>query len=93
MPSEAFLSNLVLLVLHVARGSAAEAEAMNMSRGVTTFSRIVMSCGNVIRAYVAKNGDAGIKFLETFAKNKTGLIELVGADEADVGRGNGRLGK
>lgn len=71
MPDESFISNIPILIHHVAEGSAQTARAMgNSSRGVGVTSRIVMSAGDVMRKYLAKNGDAACKELRVFCKNK-----------------------
>ncbi|KAH8649226.1 hypothetical protein BX600DRAFT_484115 [Xylariales sp. PMI_506] len=74
MPDESMISNLVILVHHVARGSGLAGGQMNLAgRGQSVVSRIVMSCAEVMRDYLKKNGDAACKELRVFCKNKPQL--------------------
>lgn len=77
MPDESMIANLVILVHHVARGSAQAGSAMGLagSGGSEVVSRIIGSCGDVMRAYLEKNGDAGSKEVRAFCKNKKPLVE------------------
>ncbi|KAL8832818.1 MAG: hypothetical protein Q9191_000002 [Dirinaria sp. TL-2023a] len=72
LPDESFISNLVLLIHHVARGSAAASSQLGLAKGAGTqaVSRIVMSCGEVMRGYLQKNGDVAVKETRVFCKNK-----------------------
>ncbi|PYI32590.1 hypothetical protein BP00DRAFT_147217 [Aspergillus indologenus CBS 114.80] len=72
MPDESFISNIVILIHHVARGSAQSARAMGFGSGdgQELVSRIVMSAGDVMRDYLKKNGDVACKELRVFCKNK-----------------------
>ncbi|KAL1852533.1 hypothetical protein Daus18300_012131 [Diaporthe australafricana] len=84
MPDESMISNLVILIHHVARGSAAASREMGLAshRDHTVVSRIIMSCGEVMREYLRTKGDVACKELRTFCKNKTPLyIESGGRDE------------
>ncbi|POS76958.1 hypothetical protein DHEL01_v204658 [Diaporthe helianthi] len=87
MPDESMISNLVILVHHVARGSAASSQAMGLVKpgsGSTAVSRIVMSCGDVMREYLRTKGDVACKELRIFCKNKTPLyVEAAGGAEED----------
>lgn len=75
MPDESLIANLVILVHHVARGSAQTGAQMGLARGSgeMVVSRIVMSCGDVMRDYLRKNGDAGCRELRIFCRNKAQL--------------------
>lgn len=84
MPDESMISNLVILIHHVARGSAAASRELGLrSRGDhTVVSRIIMSCGDVMREYLKTKGDVACKELRTFCKNKTPLyVGVEGRDE------------
>ncbi|RDW70580.1 uncharacterized protein DSM5745_08091 [Aspergillus mulundensis] len=73
LPDESFISNIVLLIHHVARGSAENARAMGFTRSATgqeVCSRIVMSAADVMRGYLEKNGAVACKELRVFCKNK-----------------------
>lgn len=88
MPSDAFLPNLTILIHHVARGSAESGKAMGLgsTSGRDTFqvSRMVTSCGEVMESYLKNNGDATIKYLKLFAKNKKQLLAIVEEHQAAV---------
>lgn len=75
MPDDSWISNLVILIHHVARGSAAASREMGLvsDRDDTVVSRIIMSCGDVMREYLRTKGDVACKELRTFCKNKTPL--------------------
>ena len=77
MPDESLISNLVLLVHHVARGSAVASAQMGIGRGGGSHavSRIVMSCGEVMQTYLKKNGDMALKETRAFCKNKVLYVE------------------
>ena len=77
MPDESLISNLVLLIHHVARGSAAASSQLGLAKGAGTqaVSRIVMSCGEVMRSYLQKNGDVALKETRVFCKNKHLQVE------------------
>ncbi|KAH6675354.1 AAA domain-containing protein [Plectosphaerella plurivora] len=87
MPSEAFIANLVLLILHVAPGPAKSSKALGVKtapeKGLHQVSRIVVSCGEVMDPYLKKNGDAAIKFLRLFAKTKKQVLALVGEQQTN----------
>ncbi|OKL55762.1 hypothetical protein UA08_09044 [Talaromyces atroroseus] len=71
IPDDSFISNIVILIHHVAQGSARNARAMGLaSGGAEVMSRIVMSAGDVMREYLKKNGDVACKELRVFCKNK-----------------------
>ncbi|RAL09961.1 uncharacterized protein BO97DRAFT_457282 [Aspergillus homomorphus CBS 101889] len=71
LPDESFISNIVLLILHVADGSAQSARALGLgSGGSEIVSRIVTSAGDVMREYLKKNGDMACKELRVFCTNK-----------------------
>lgn len=83
MPDESFISNIVILVHHVARGSAQNAKGMGMmpkDDGSQIISRIVVSCGDIMQAYLQKNGDVACKELKIFCKNKTPIQEIAKDD-------------
>ncbi|KAL2280605.1 hypothetical protein FJTKL_12428 [Diaporthe vaccinii] len=85
MPDESMISNLVILIHDVACGSAAASQELGLaskSQSSTIVSRIIMSCGDVMREYLRTKGDLACKELRTFCKNKTPLYsEAVGKDE------------
>lgn len=77
MPDDTYISNLVILVHYVARGSAQSAAQMGLGKrsGNQIVSRIVRSCGDVMAAYLAKNGGVVSKEMRIFCKNKSQLSE------------------
>ena len=82
MLDESFISNIVILIHHVAEGSAKEARAMGIApRGAELGSRIVTSAGDVIREYLKKNGDVACKELRVFCKNKKPIQDDVAYDK------------
>jgi hypothetical protein len=82
MPDESFISNIVILIHHVAQGSAQGARAMGLaSGGVEVMSRIVTSAGDVMREYLKKNGDVACKELRVFCKNKKPIQDDVAYDK------------
>jgi hypothetical protein len=82
MPDESFISNIVILIHHVAQGSAQGARAMGLaSGGVEVTSRIVTSAGDVMREYLKKNGDVACKELRVFCKNKKPIQDHVAYDK------------
>ncbi|KAL4861952.1 hypothetical protein BDV12DRAFT_56795 [Aspergillus spectabilis] len=82
MPDETFISNIVILIHHVAQGSAQNARALGLaSDGVEIVSRIVTSAGDVMREYLAKNGDLACKELRVFCKNKKPIQDDVAYDK------------
>jgi hypothetical protein len=82
LPDESFISNIVLLIHHVARGSAQNARAMGLaSTEVQLTSRIVTSAGDVMRAYLKKNGDVACKELRVFCKYKKPIQDDVAHDQ------------
>ncbi|RAH73274.1 uncharacterized protein BO66DRAFT_435703 [Aspergillus aculeatinus CBS 121060] len=85
MPNESFISNIVLLIHHVARGSAQSARAMGLGSGdgQELVSRIVMSAGDVMRDYLKKNGDVACKELRVFCKNKKPIQDDSAYDAGD----------
>ncbi|KAK2811591.1 hypothetical protein FQN50_001933 [Emmonsiellopsis sp. PD_5] len=85
MPNESFISNIVMLILHVAQGSAQSARAMGLGsrKDDVITSRIVMSAGDVMREYLKKNGDVACKELRVFCKNKTPIQEDVAYEKDD----------
>ncbi|EER29844.1 hypothetical protein CPC735_011620 [Coccidioides posadasii C735 delta SOWgp] len=85
MPDESYISNIVLLIHHVAQGSAQNACAMGLaSGGVEVASRIVMSAGDVMREYLKKNGDVACKELRVFCKNKNPIQDDVAYDKGKL---------
>ncbi|KAE8316614.1 hypothetical protein BDV41DRAFT_573899 [Aspergillus transmontanensis] len=85
MRGESFISNIVLLIHHVARGSAENSRALGISptisNGTQVFSRIVMSCGDVMKEYLQRNGDVACKELRVFAKNKKAIQDEIKDDQ------------
>lgn len=76
MPDDSMIQNLVILIHHVAQGSAREAQQMGLVKADQQMtSRIVVSCAEVMKAYLEKNGEVAIKELRTFCKNKGPLLE------------------
>jgi hypothetical protein len=71
MPDGSMISNKVLLVHHVARGSAQSGVHLGLGRGPgqSVVSRIVMSCADIMKEYLKKTGDAAGKELVVFCKN------------------------
>ncbi|KAJ6103808.1 hypothetical protein N7486_004030 [Penicillium sp. IBT 16267x] len=81
MPDESFISNIVILIHHVARGSAQNARETGLaSGGAEVVSRIVMSAGDVMREYLKKNGDVACKELRVFCKNQKPIQDDVAYD-------------
>ncbi|KAI9148179.1 hypothetical protein HJFPF1_12005 [Paramyrothecium foliicola] len=71
MPKDIWISNLVILLHHVARGSVQSGQALGLQRGgVQVVSRIIVSSGEVMKTYLARNGDSACRDLRTFCKNK-----------------------
>ncbi|KAJ5176870.1 uncharacterized protein N7482_002747 [Penicillium canariense] len=85
MPDESFISNIVILIHHVARGSAESSRELGMSsivsNGSQIVSRIVMSCGDVMKEYLQRNGDVACKELRVFCKNKNAIQDEVDYDK------------
>ncbi|KAJ5201837.1 uncharacterized protein N7498_006500 [Penicillium cinerascens] len=82
MLDESFISNIVILIHHVAQGSAQNARAMGLgSGGAEVGSRIVTSAGDVMREYLKKNGDVACKELRVFCKNKKPIQDDVAYDK------------
>ena len=74
MPDDSMISTLVILIHHVARGSNMAGKQMGLQdKNSHVVSRIVMSCGDVMREYLKKNGDVGYKELQMFCRNKIQL--------------------
>ena len=84
MPDESFISNIVLLIHHVARGSAENSRALGISpttnNDTQVVSRIVMSCGDVMKEYLQKNGDVACKELRVFSKSKKAILDEANDD-------------
>ncbi|KAL4746297.1 hypothetical protein BDW72DRAFT_38445 [Aspergillus terricola var. indicus] len=84
MPDETFISNIVILIHHVAQGSAQNARAMGLaSSGLEVGSRILISAGNVMREYLEKNGGLACKELRVFCKNKKPIQDDVAYDKSE----------
>ncbi|CAG7948750.1 unnamed protein product [Penicillium salamii] len=83
MPDESFISNIVILIHHVARGSARDARKMGLKLDKDTelVSRIVMSAGELMGEYLVKNGDVACKELRVFCKNKKPIQDDVAHDD------------
>ncbi|TKX20292.1 hypothetical protein C1H76_7545 [Elsinoe australis] len=75
LPDDTFLGSLVMLIHHVARGSAEANSRLGLVAGEQATSRIVLSCGEVMKAYLEKNGDVACKELRVFCRNKTSLVD------------------
>jgi hypothetical protein len=94
LPDESMISNIVILIHHVARGSAASSQALGLTWGVggpngaTAVSLIVVSCGEVMREYLRTKWDVACKELRAFCKNKTPFY-VTGKTEGEDGNGNG----
>lgn len=82
MRDDSFISNIVILIHHVARGSAQNAQAMGLGSrsGNEVCSRIVVSAADVMRGYLAKNGSVACKELRVFCKNKKPIVRDSGHD-------------
>jgi len=81
LPDESLISSVVILIHHVAEGSAQNARALGLaSGGVEVGSRIVTSAGDVMREYLEKNGDVACKELRVFCKNKKPIQDDVAYD-------------
>ncbi|KAJ5476940.1 hypothetical protein N7539_007084 [Penicillium diatomitis] len=81
MPDESLISNIVILIHHVAEGSAQQARELGLvSDEAGAVSRIVVSAGDVMREYLEKNGDVACKELRTFCKNKKPIQDDVAHD-------------
>jgi hypothetical protein len=79
MPHEFLITIIVILIHHVARGSAQDARDMGFTsrdsdKGIG--SRIIISSGDVMQKYLEKNGDVACKELRIFCKNKTPIQEV-----------------
>ncbi|KAL5340459.1 hypothetical protein BJX70DRAFT_361012 [Aspergillus crustosus] len=90
MPDESFTSNIVILIHHVARGSAQNARNLGLaSRGSGSgneiVSRIVMSAADVMREYLEKRGNGAVacKELRVFCKNKKPIQDDQGGEEEE----------
>ncbi|KAL4975522.1 hypothetical protein BDW66DRAFT_66179 [Aspergillus desertorum] len=84
MPDETFISNIVILIHHVAQGSAQNARALGLaSGGMEVVSRIITSAGDVMRGYLKKNGDTACKELRVFCKNKKPIQDDVAYDKGE----------
>ncbi|KAJ5779690.1 hypothetical protein N7457_007410 [Penicillium paradoxum] len=82
LPDESFISSIVLLIHHVAEGSAQSARVVGLtSSGLEVVSRIVTSAGDVMRKYLEKNGDVACKELRVFCKNKKPIQDGVAYDK------------
>ncbi|KPI39551.1 uncharacterized protein AB675_3261 [Cyphellophora attinorum] len=84
MPNDSFIANLVLLILHVARGSGNTAKSMNFATDEKAVSRMVVSCGEVMAEYLKTNGETACKQLKTFCVNKRAVERLIADDKAAV---------
>lgn len=85
MRDESFISNIVILIHHVARGSAAAARAMGFASGGTGIgSRILASVGDIMRGYLQNNGDVACKELRVFCRNKKPIQDDVDYDKGKV---------
>ncbi|KAE8371592.1 hypothetical protein BDV26DRAFT_275762 [Aspergillus bertholletiae] len=85
LPDESLISNIVILVHHVARGSAQNSHALGIAppanSGAQVASRIVMSCGDIMKEYLQRNGDVACKELRAFSKNKKAIQDEIDYDE------------
>ena len=73
MPNDTLISSLVMLVLHVARGSHREATHIGLKTKDTELgSRMVLSCSEIMSEYLGKNGngESVTKALRIFCRNK-----------------------
>ena len=80
-PDECWIPNIVLLIHQIAEGTVRHAYEMGYEpRGVEIVSPIVPSVGEVMRKYLAKNGDVACKELRVFCKNKKPIHDDVPYD-------------
>lgn len=71
MPNDSLIANFVILVHHVARGSAQGGQELGLHpRDAGVASRMLVSCNEVMKGYLAKKGDVARKELKVFCKNK-----------------------
>lgn len=83
MPDGYLISSLVILVHHVARGSAQNTQALGIAQpGTQAISRIVMSCAEIMQDYLQKNGDVACKEPKIFCKNKAQIQDVIEQDES-----------
>lgn len=85
MPDESFISNIVILIHHIAWGSTQNARALEFRVAqaiLEVTSRIVMSCGEFMQEYVQKNGDVACKELKILCKNKTPIQHVIEQDKS-----------
>lgn len=72
MPGETLISNLVILIYHVAQQSASAGQMISLiPKGAFQQSRIVTSCGEVMKEYLSKNGNVVCNATKLFCKNKS----------------------
>lgn len=73
MSEDSLISNLVTLILTVAQRSALASQYFGFKRagGPQIGSRIVVSCEDVMEAFLKTNGDKACKELKAFCKNKS----------------------
>ncbi|KAL3481566.1 hypothetical protein BJX99DRAFT_218513 [Aspergillus californicus] len=85
MPDDSFISNIVILIHHVARGAAQNSRDMGLAqgRGTGVASRIVISAADVMRGYLEKNGAVACKELRVFCKNKTPIQDDGAGDQGE----------
>jgi hypothetical protein len=72
MPDETLISNVVILVHHVALQSSRAGQMMGVvPDGALQQSRMVIGCGEVMKECLAKNGDVACNAIKLFCKNKS----------------------
>ncbi|KAI9713960.1 MAG: hypothetical protein M1820_000690 [Bogoriella megaspora] len=73
MPDDTLISNLVILILNVARNSGMASQMMGIGSvsGTSQVSRMILSCEDVMYEYLKTNGDKNCKELKAFCKNKS----------------------
>ena len=76
LPDDTYLANLVLLIHHVAAGSAEAARQLGLTgSGHATGSRFVVACASVLKPYLEKHGSKAVQEVRAFARNKS-LVDV-----------------
>ncbi|KAJ5388621.1 hypothetical protein N7509_011162 [Penicillium cosmopolitanum] len=77
MPNQLMLPYIVLLIHIIVSNQDECSNGLKLSSRFPELlfgSRIMMSCGNIMREYLQKNGDVACKELKAFCKNKTPIV-------------------
>lgn len=82
MPDDSYISNIVLLVLHVARGGARDRTKLGLAIPQAV-SRMVLSCCEVMKEYLRENGNIGCKEMRKLCKNQRVLDREIGDGEGN----------